>query len=262
MTMAMTTAATRPRAHCNERTRASPMTPPLSAPRITRHGDLSTIELATGAEPAASVIWLHGLGANGDDFVPIVPELDLKALRQATGDVRFVFPNAPSRPVTINNGYVMPAWYDIFGFGGRAGEDEAGLRASQAAIEGLIERERTRGVPARKIVLAGFSQGCAMALMTGLRHAEPLAGLMGLSGYLPLAAKTAAERHVANRDVPIFMAHGTQDPMVPIERAEASRDALQAMGYTVQWHAYPMPHSVCPEEIDDISDWLVKVLGA
>ncbi|MFT3801135.1 MAG: alpha/beta hydrolase [Burkholderiaceae bacterium] len=237
------------------------MTPALSAPRITRHGDLTTIELATGNEPTASVVWLHGLGASGDDFVPIVPELDLKALREAAGDVRFVFPNAPSRPVTVNNGYVMPAWYDIFGFGGRAGEDEAGLRASQASIEALIARERSRGVPAHKIVLAGFSQGCAMTLMTGLRHAERLAGLMCLSGYLPLVDRTAAERHAANADVPIFMAHGTQDPMVPIERAEASRDALRALGYAVQWHAYPMPHSVCPEEVDDISDWLVKVLG-
>ncbi|MFT4101167.1 MAG: alpha/beta hydrolase [Burkholderiaceae bacterium] len=234
----------------------------LSAPRVTRHGELTTIELATGAAPTASVVWLHGLGASGDDFVPIVPELDLKALRQAAGDVRFVFPNAPSRPVTVNNGYVMPAWYDIFGFGGRAGEDEAGLRASQAAIESLVARERSRGVPARKIVLAGFSQGCAMTLMTGLRHAERLAGLMCLSGYLPLADRTSAERQAANDDVPIFMAHGTHDPMIPIQRAEASRDALRALGYTVQWHAYPMPHSVCPEEIEDISDWLLKVLGA
>lgn len=224
---------------------------------------LSAIELETGPDPVVSVIWLHGLGAGGDDFVPIVAELDLDAVRRAAGgEIRFVFPNAPARPVTINNGYVMPAWYDILGFGPGAGEDESGLRESQHAIEALIAREEARGVPARRIVLAGFSQGCAMALMTGLRFPQRLAGLIALSGYLPLAAHTQAERSAANQDIPIFQAHGTQDPVVVLARAEASRDALSALGYHVAWYSYRMPHSVCPEEVADISNWLVETLAA
>jgi phospholipase/carboxylesterase len=200
------------------------------------------------------VIWLHGLGADGHDFEPIVPELRLEsALR-----VRFVFPHAPVQPVTINGGYAMRAWYDI---GNDRRQDEAGIRASQARVEALIARERTRGVAARRIVLAGFSQGGAIALQTALRHPERLAGVLALSTYLPLAETLAAEAHPANRDAPIFMAHGTQDPLIPLARAAASRDTLRALGYDVQWREYPMPHSVCAEEIAEIGAWLTGVLA-
>jgi phospholipase/carboxylesterase len=220
--------------------------------------NLKAIEIETAPNPTASVVILHGLGADGNDFVPIARELDLRS----AGPVRFVFPDAPTRPVTINGGHVMRAWYDIFGFDSQQPrEDEAGLRASQALVEGLIAKEKSRGIPARRIVLAGFSQGCAMTLMAGLRHDERLAGLVGLSGYLPLAAKAEAERHIANHDVPIFLAHGTQDPVIPIARARASRDALVAMGHAVDWREYPMPHSVCADEIADLNRWLLGVLS-
>ncbi len=219
---------------------------------------LQSIEIETAPNPTASILILHGLGADGNDFVPVAGELDLAAV----GPVRFVFPHAPTRPVTINGGHVMRAWYDILALGSQQQrEDEAGLRQSQALVEGLIAKEKARGVPARRIVLAGFSQGCAMTLMTGLRHDERLAGLVGLSGYLPLAAKAEAERHPANGDVPIFLAHGTQDPVIPIDRARASREALVGMGHAVEWHEYAMPHSVCAEEIDDLNRWLLRVLG-
>jgi len=218
--------------------------------------NLQSIETETAPNPTASVIILHGIGADGNDFVPVAGELDLRAI----GPVRFVFPHAPTRPVTINGGYVMRAWYDILGLDSQQREDEAGLRESQSLVEGLIAREKARGVAARRIVLAGFSQGGAMTLMTGLRHDERLAGLVGLSGYLPLAAKAEAERHAANRDVPIFLAHGTQDPIIPIARARASRDALVAMGHAVDWHEYAMPHSVCAEEIADLERWLLDRL--
>jgi len=218
---------------------------------------LECIEMQSGDAPGASLIVLHGLGADGHDFVPIAQELDLRAV----GGARFVFPHAPMRPVTMNGGYVMRAWYDIAGTPHSRIEDEAGLRASQTLIEALIERERQRGVPASRIVLMGFSQGCAMTLLTGLRHAERLAGLVGLSGYLPLAASTAAERSAANADVPIFLAHGRDDPMIAIDRALASRDALLAMGYQVEWHDYEMPHSVCMDEIVDLNRWLLRVLA-
>ncbi len=218
---------------------------------------LETIEIETGNGPRATVLLLHGLGADGRDFVPIAQELDLSGV----GPVRFVFPNAPEMPVTINGGYVMPAWYDILGLDLTAREDERGLRASQAAIEALLEREKARGVLASRIVLAGFSQGCAVALMTGLRHAERLAGIVGLSGYLPLAALTSAERHGANAGTPVFLAHGRQDDVVPILGAMASRAALQALGHAVEWHDYPMGHSVCGEEIADLNHWLLRVLA-
>jgi len=219
---------------------------------------LEAIEHQTGAAPRAAMIVLHGLGADGNDFVPVAHELDLAAV----GPVRFVFPHAPTRPVTINGGYVMRAWYDIFGLDAREPrEDEPGLRESQGLVEALIAREKSRGIPASRIVLAGFSQGCAMTLMTGLRHDERLAGLVGLSGYLPLAAKAEAERHAANRDTPIFLAHGTSDPMIAIARARQSRDALVALGHPVEWHEYPMPHSVCAAEIADLERWLLGVLG-
>jgi phospholipase/carboxylesterase len=216
---------------------------------------LDSIEIETGAHPERSVIWLHGLGADGNDFVPIVPELDLP-----DAPIRFVFPHAPMQPVTINAGMVMRAWYDISDAAIRR-EDEAGVRASQALVEALIEREKGRGTPASRLVLAGFSQGGAIALQTGLRHAEHIAGIMALSCYLPFADKFAAEAAPANRDVPVFMAHGTQDPIVALERATRSRDALVRLGYPVEWHEYGMPHSVCPEEITAISGWLRRVLG-
>ena len=218
---------------------------------------LEVIEFETAPNPTASIIVLHGLGADGNDFVPIAQELELSRI----GAVRFVFPSAPTRPVTLNGGYVMRAWYDIAGTDLVRREDEAGLRESQAQVGALIARERERGVAAHRIVLAGFSQGCAMTFMAGLRHPERLAGLLGMSGYLPLAATTAAERSAANADVPIFQAHGTADPMIQLSRATASRDALVALGYAVEWHTYPMPHSVCPEEIADMNRWLLRVLA-
>ncbi len=219
---------------------------------------LETVEIATGDQPNAAIIWMHGLGADGNDFVPIVRELNLSGLPA----LRFVFPHAQTMPVTINNGYVMRAWYDILGMDLVRREDEAGLRASQARIEQLIAREVARGIPSERIVLAGFSQGCAMTLQTGLRHPARLAGLLCLSGYLPLADKLAAERHAANQQTPVFMAHGRGDNVVQIGRAEASRELMKELGYAIEWHEYLMPHSVCEEEIDDIGDWLRRVLGA
>ena len=218
---------------------------------------LDTIDKQTGPNPLCSVIVLHGLGADGNDFVPVAQQLDLSS----AGDVRFVFPHAPVIPVTINGGYQMRAWYDILGADLVQREDEAGLRKSLAQVEALVEREKSRGIPAGRIVLAGFSQGCAMALLTGLRHAEKLGGIVGMSGYLPLAASTAAERHAANKETPIFLAHGRMDPVVSLQRAIASRDALGALGYRVEWHEYEMGHSVCIEEIADLNGWLLGVLG-
>ena len=218
---------------------------------------LETIELDSAPDTTVSIIWMHGLGADNTDFVPLVKELDLRGCPA----IRFIFPNAGTMPVTINNGYVMRSWYDILTSDLVRREDEGGLRASQAQIEALIAREKARGIPASRIILAGFSQGCAMTLQTGLRHPEQLAGLMCLSGYLPLADKTAAERTPASLATPIFMAHGTADPVVAIARAEQSRDLLTGMGYQVEWHAYRMQHSLCQEEIDAIGAWLRKVLA-
>jgi phospholipase/carboxylesterase len=218
---------------------------------------LETIEIETSPNPTASVIWLHGLGADGNDFVPIVRELDLHGMP----GIRFVFPHAPTMPVTINNGYVMRAWYDILGTDLARREDEAGLRKSQQMVEELIAQEKARGVPANRIVLAGFSQGCAMTLQTGLRHPERLAGLLCLSGYLPLHTMVEDERHTANHDTPIFLVHGRLDPVIPIDRAEKSRDILVQLGHKVEWHEYMMPHSVCAQEIADIGVWLKKVLA-
>lgn len=218
---------------------------------------LPGLEFETGPEPQAAVILMHGLGADGSDFAPIVPELE--PVLAAVGPVRFVFPNAPQQSVTVNGGYVMPAWYDILGPG--RPEDEAGLRASRTQIEALIAREKARGVAADRIVLAGFSQGCAMALLTGLRHTERLAGIVGLSGYLPLAATTAAERSAANAQTPVFLAHGSEDAVVVPARADATREALQALGQPVEWHSYRMGHSVCPQEIEDLGRFLARVLG-
>ena len=215
-----------------------------------------SVQIESAPSPDAAVIWLHGLGADGHDFEPVVPELRLPPRLR----VRFVFPHAPLRPVTINMGMRMRAWYDILQMGGGE-EDEAGVRASQALLQALIEREKHRGVDPRRIVLAGFSQGGAIVLQTGLRHAERLAGILALSTYLPLAGKLAAERSAANRDLPVFMAHGTHDPMIGIPRARESRAALETLGYPVQWKEYAMAHSVCGEEIDDIAAWLLRLLA-
>jgi phospholipase/carboxylesterase len=218
---------------------------------------LETIEFETGPNPTASIIVLHGLGADGNDFVPIAEALQLDAV----GPVRFIFPHAPVQPVTINGGASMRSWYDILHADLVRREDEAGLRQSQQAVEALIARERQRGVAASRTVLMGFSQGCAVTLLTGTRHRERLAGLVGLSGYLPLADRTAAERSAASSGLPIFLAHGRDDTVVPLARAEASRDALQTLGCAVEWHVYPMPHSVCPQEVADLNRWLVALLG-
>ncbi|ABE45311.1 alpha/beta hydrolase [Polaromonas sp. JS666] len=218
---------------------------------------LEVLEAQTGNNPVATIVIMHGLGADGRDFVPIAEQLDLSSV----GPVRFLFPSAPVMPVTINGGYVMPAWYDILGADLAKREDEAGLRQSQASIEALLAHEKSRGIPANRIVVAGFSQGCALALMTGLRHGERLAGIAGLSGYLPLADKTAAERSAASQGLPIFLAHGSHDGVVPLPRATASRDALTALGYPVEWHEYRMEHSVCPEEVVDLERWLRRVLA-
>jgi phospholipase/carboxylesterase len=219
---------------------------------------LPSIELETALNPTASVIWLHGLGADGNDFVPIVPELRLpESLR-----VRFVFPHAPVRAVTINNGMRMRAWYDIAATDLTNRADLAGVRESQAQLEALIERENVRGMPSERIVLAGFSQGGAIALYTGLRHRESLTGIMALSTYLIAPDKLAVEASAANRGVPIFMAHGTADPVVRFQWGEASKRMLEAAGYAVEWHTYRMEHSVCLEEVQAIGAWLRRVLSA
>ncbi|MFL6658962.1 MAG: alpha/beta hydrolase [Massilia sp.] len=218
---------------------------------------LENIEIETAPNPTAAIIWMHGLGADGNDFVPLVKELDLAGL----GGIRFVFPHANTMPVTINGGYVMRAWYDIVGTDLVRREDEAGLRASQLQVEALIAREKARGIPANRIILAGFSQGCAMTLQTGLRHPETLAGLMCLSGYVPLSAKVPTERSAASLATPILMVHGLHDGVIPVARAEQSRDLLKSMGYRIEWHEYVMQHSLCQEEIDHIGAWLKKVLA-
>jgi len=205
--------------------------------------------------PSAVVIWLHGLGADGHDFEPIVPELRLPASKP----VRFIFPNAPQRPVTINNGMRMRAWYDILQMGGGP-EDEAGIRESQGLLEKLISKETSKGIPHDRIVLAGFSQGGAIVLHTALRQREKLAGVMALSTYLPLLKAFEKERAAESSALPVFMAHGQFDEMIGMDRAMRSRDALLALGYPVEWRAYPMPHSVCPQEIADITAFLLRIL--
>jgi len=226
--------------------------------RLVSKDLLEAVEVETGPAPRAAVIWMHGLGADGHDFVPLVPELALPE----RPPVRFVFPHAPTRPVTVNRGYVMRAWYDVRDDTGERRADEAGVRDSHTRIEALIEREKARGIAAARIVLAGFSQGGAMALHTGLRYPERLAGIMALSCFLPLPDALAAEAGPANRDVPIFVAHGTEDATIPIARARQSRDRLLELGYRVEWREYRMPHSVWAQEVRDISGWLGTVLGA
>jgi phospholipase/carboxylesterase len=211
---------------------------------------LEALEITTGVAPQLAVIWLHGLGADGHDFEPIVPELGLRI------PVRFVFPHAPVRPVTVNGGMPMRAWYDILGWGHHVREDAAGMGASAAAVTRLIDREVERGIAADHVVLAGFSQGGAIALHTALREPRPLAGVLALSTYLPLADTLEAERSVANSGVPIFMAHGTDDGVLPLSLAETSRRRLEGLGYGVDWHVYPMAHSVSMEEIRAIGAWL------
>jgi len=220
-------------------------------PYTTRESP-DAVVLTPGVAPVATVIWLHGLGADGFDFVPIVDELRLPP----TLPVRFIFPHATPRPVTINNGYVMRAWYDIKGFGPERAEDDAGIRESEGVVKRYIEQEIAQGIPASKIVIAGFSQGGAIAFQTGLRYPHRLAGVMALSTYLPLRASVATEASAANRDLPILMCHGVQDPVVSLQMGEASRDVLQGLGYRIEWHSYPMEHSVCMEEVVDISKWL------
>ena len=223
---------------------------------------LESVEVATGPAPVASVIWMHGLGADGYDFVPVVKELEINKLPGLEAGVRFIFPHAPMRPVTINNGMVMRAWYDIKMVDLMRQEDEAGLRASQADCEKLIAHEVARGIPKNRIVLAGFSQGGAITLQTGLRHRERLAGLMVLSSYLPLAASVSAEISPAGKAAPIFMAHGSHDPMIAIARATASRDQLADLGCAIEWKEYPMEHSLAIEEVRDAREWLGRVLGS
>ncbi|MGH8212476.1 MAG: alpha/beta hydrolase [Rhodanobacteraceae bacterium] len=213
---------------------------------------LETIERETAPNPTHCIVWLHGLGADGNDFAPIVPQL----VHTGWPPLRFVFPHAPVRPVTVNNGMPMRAWYDIAGFDLSQRQDEAGVRASVAQVEQLIAREAQRGVPSRRVILAGFSQGGAVALATGLRHAERLAGIVALSTYLPIAEIIAAERHSANAQLPVFMAHGTFDPVVPLRLGEISRELMRGFGHPLDWHTYPMAHQVCPQEIYDLADWL------
>ena len=214
------------------------------------------VELETGPNPAGTIIWMHGLGADGHDFEPIVPEL----VRSGERALRFIFPHAPVRPVTLNNGYRMRAWYDIIGIDRQSRQDEAGIRGSDAAVRALIRRENERGIPSNKIVLAGFSQGGAMALYSGTRYPEKLAGIMGLSCYMLLESSFAAERNAANHTTSVFLGHGTQDPVVSLVLGEATRRLLETEGYPVEWHAYAMPHSVCPQEVMDIAAWLRRVV--
>ena len=218
--------------------------------------DLEALEIETGPQPQAAVIWMHGLGADAHDFEPVIPMLDFGSRRP----VRYVFPNAPVRPVTLNGGMAMRAWYDLLSMDRNAPEDETGIRDSAAGIDALISKEIERGISATQIVIAGFSQGGAMALFTALRYREALAGVLALSTYLPLAAAVLTERTDANARLPIFMAHGEMDDVVPINFARNSRKRLTQLGHEVEWHEYPMPHSVSPDELADIKVFLDRVL--
>ncbi|MEO5627015.1 MAG: dienelactone hydrolase family protein [Dokdonella sp.] len=219
---------------------------------------LPCVETETAANPRHAIIWLHGLGADGNDFAPIVPEL----VGHDWPPVRFVFPHAPVRPVTINNGMSMRAWYDIRGLAIADKQDEVGIRASIAQVDELIAREADRGIPTERVLLAGFSQGGAIALAGGVRHGSKLAGILALSTYLPLEAMTAAECSSANAGLPIFFGHGSSDPVVPAALGISSRDALKQLGYAVEWHSYPMAHQVCAAEIDDVRAWIGSRLHA
>ncbi len=216
---------------------------------------LNTIELDSPQPANASVIWLHGLGASADDFLPIVPQLNLPL----DHTIRFIFPNAPLRPVSLNGGYAMPAWYDIYGLAGDAKQDELGIRQSEELVLALIAQELQRGIKAERIVLAGFSQGGAMALHTGLRYSTKLAGVLALSTYLPLA-DLAENELIAPKDLDILMIHGSLDKVVKLEWAEISRQTLHQLGYTIDWQLYPMAHTFCLEEVAQISQWLINKL--
>ncbi len=216
---------------------------------------LETVTVETGPNPTFSIIWMHGLGADGHDFEPLVPEL----LVDGMPSLRFVFPHAPVRPVTINNGYQMRAWYDIVGIDRRSVEDFAGIQSSADAIGALISQENGRGVPTARIALAGFSQGGAMALHIATRHPEKLAGVIALSCYLPMAREFLTTRHAANQATPFFMAHGSQDPVVPYSLGDESRQLLQSAGHSVDWHSYPMPHALCEQEVTDLRAFLRKL---
>jgi phospholipase/carboxylesterase len=230
---------------------------PSNAARYRQQESDDAAVLEPTVKPAAAVIWLHGLGADGFDFVPLVPELGLPAKLP----VRFIFPHAPVRPVTVNNGYAMRAWYDIkvlssSALAGPGMEDAVGIRQSEAAVRAVVDEQIAAGIDPLRIVIAGFSQGGAVALQTGLRFPQRLAGVMALSTYLPLREVVPQEASAANRGLPILMCHGTADPIVPLALGERSRDLLRALDYPVDWHAYPMQHQVCQPEIDDISRWL------
>lgn len=225
-------------------------------PYTTQESDTAVI-LEPKTAATASVIWLHGLGADGYDFVPIVEELDLPSAMPT----RFVFPHASHRPVTINNGFVMRAWYDIRGFGGMSAEDEAGIRQSDDVVRGFIAREIEAGIPSERIVIAGFSQGGAMALHSGLRYPRSMGGILALSTYLPLRDSLAKEATDANRSTPILMCHGHRDQVVPEMAGMLSRDLLMNLGYAVQWKGYAMEHQVCAQEVADIAAWLKETLG-
>jgi len=218
---------------------------------------LDSVEVTTGPEPDAAVLWLHGLGADGHDFEPLVPEL----LWPEAPDIRFVFPHAPVRPVTVNGGMAMRAWYDIVSLSSGRDHDQQGIADSVNQAAQLVGRERRRGITAGRIVVAGFSQGGAIALQLAIRYPEKLAGLIALSTYLLLDHRLGKDAHQANRDLPVFAGHGTMDPMVPIQLGEMTAERLRGMGYPVEWHSYPMPHAVCPEEVTDLSAWLRNRLG-
>lgn len=217
---------------------------------------LETVEIDTGAQPTGSIIWLHGLGADGHDFEPVVPEL----VRSGSCALRFIFPHAPVRPVTLNGGMPMRAWYDIRGLDRTSPHDEIGVRQTDAAVRALMQREKERGIASNRIVLAGFSQGGAMALYTGTRTVEKLAGVIALSCYMVVASKFSAERQAANQATPFLMAHGSQDPVVDLSLGEDARSLLVAAGYAVEWHRYPMAHAVCAEELAVIAAFLQRVL--
>ena len=217
--------------------------------------NLEKLIIETSQPIQQSVIWLHGLGADGHDFAPIVPELNIP-------NTRFIFPHAPHQAITMNNGYEMRAWYDLYGLTLQTKQDEAGMRAMQQEIESLIEAEQAQGIPTERIVLAGFSQGGAMAFFTGLRYPKKLAGILALSTYVSLKEKLADEAHQANKDMPIFMAHGSFDSIITLDTCLVSRRLLEDLDYQVEWHEYPMPHSVCPEEIEDIARFLKQVFHA
>lgn len=229
--------------------------PETAAARASRPGDrqiLETVEVETGPKPTAAVVWLHGLGADGHDFEPIVPELSW----QGMPDIRYVFPHAPVRPVTINGGIPMRAWYDILSLTSPRGHDRQGIVDSVNQCAALLRREMDRGIASRRIVLAGFSQGGAIALQLALRFPQPLAGVVALSGYLLFGDRLAAQRHEANAALPAFVAHGSSDPVVPIQLGKEAAETLESLGHSVEWHSYPMPHSVCPEEITHLGAWL------